>query len=129
MRYICENLETNGAPVIVFAKGVSSYKNLADLKCDVLGVDWVQEISATFVLKSAERKRLQGNLDPIVLFAPKEKIRAETERVLQSYGTGVRTYFQSRTRHHAENAGRKHQIFCQLRQGIEHQISRVKAVK
>ena len=39
MHYICENLETDGKPVIVFAKGVSSYKELAKLKCDALGVD------------------------------------------------------------------------------------------
>jgi uroporphyrinogen decarboxylase len=28
-------------------------------------------------------------MDPTVLFAPQEKIKAETERVLQSYGTGA----------------------------------------
>jgi uroporphyrinogen decarboxylase len=28
-------------------------------------------------------------MDPTVLFAPKEKIRMETERVLQSYGRGA----------------------------------------
>ena len=44
MRYICENLKTNGAPVIVFAKGVSSYKGLAELECDSLGVDWSKNI-------------------------------------------------------------------------------------
>lgn len=87
MRYICENLETNGAPVIVFAKGVSSYKDLADLKCDSLGVDWSKELR-TVRAEINGSKALQGNLDPTVLFAPKEKIRAETERVLQSFGHG-----------------------------------------
>ncbi len=85
MRYICENLETNGAPVIVFAKGVASYQNLAELKCDVLGVDWAKEIGKVRA-DIGGRRALQGNLDPTVLFAPKEKIKAETERVLQSYG-------------------------------------------
>lgn len=86
MRYICENLETNSAPVVVFAKGVSSYKELAKLKCDVLGVDWARNIGDVRAeIKGA--KGLQGNLDPTILFAPKEKIRAETERILQSYGT------------------------------------------
>lgn len=88
IRYICENLETRGAPVIVFAKGVSSYKNLAQLKCDVLGVDWVRNIGDVRAEINGE-KSLQGNLDPTVLFAPKEKVRAETERVLQSYGRGA----------------------------------------
>jgi len=85
MRYICENLETNDAPVIVFAKGVSSYKALAELKCDVLGVDWARNIGDVRTEINGA-KALQGNLDPTILFAPKEKIRAETERILQSYG-------------------------------------------
>ncbi|MCY7344669.1 MAG: uroporphyrinogen decarboxylase [Pyrinomonadaceae bacterium] len=88
IRYICENLETNGAPVIVFAKGVSSYKNLAELKCDVLGVDWSRNIGDVRT-EIGGAKGLQGNLDPTILFAPKEKIRAETERILRSYGTGA----------------------------------------
>ena len=88
MRYICENLETRGAPVIVFAKGVSSYKNLAELKCDVLGVDWARNIGDVRA-EIGGTKALQGNLDPTVLFAPKEKIREETERVLRSYGKGA----------------------------------------
>ena len=88
MRYICENLETGGAPVIVFAKGVSSYKKLAELKCNALGVDWSKDLG-TVRAEIEGKKALQGNLDPIVLFAPKEKIREETERVLRSYGKGA----------------------------------------
>lgn len=87
IRYICDNLETNGAPVIVFAKGVSSYKALSELKCDVLGVDWVRELGDVR-REIGGAKALQGNMDPTVLFAPKEKIRLETERVLRSYGDG-----------------------------------------
>jgi uroporphyrinogen decarboxylase len=87
IRYICEKLETNGVPVIVFAKGVSSYKNLAELNCEVLGVDWVRNIGDVR-REINEVKALQGNLDPTVLYAPKEKIREETERVLRSYGEG-----------------------------------------
>ena len=87
IKYICERLETNGAPVIVFAKGVSSLDKLADLKCDVIGLDWTLDISAARA-KLGDTKAIQGNLDPCVLFAPKEKIRAETERILQDFGSG-----------------------------------------
>ena len=87
IRYICENLDTRGAPVIVFAKGVSSYKGLAELPCDSLGVDWTKTLHAVRE-EIGGRKALQGNLDPTVLFAPKEKIKLETERVLASYGHG-----------------------------------------
>lgn len=88
IRYICANLKTNGAPVIVFAKGVNSYAGLAELKCDSLGVDWTKELGAVRAEINGA-KALQGNMDPTVLFAPKEKIRQETERVLQSYGQGA----------------------------------------
>ncbi len=87
MRYICENLETDGKPVIVFAKGLSSYKEIAKLNCDALGVDWIRNIGDVRTEINSS-KALQGNLDPITLFAPKEKIRQETERVLKSYGEG-----------------------------------------
>ena len=88
IRYICERLETNGAPVIVFAKGVDSLKKLADLNCDVLGVDWTKDIGKARA-EIDGKKALQGNLDPCVLFAPKEKIREETERILRGYGDGA----------------------------------------
>ncbi|MCA1626011.1 MAG: uroporphyrinogen decarboxylase, partial [Acidobacteria bacterium] len=39
LKYICDRLETYGAPVIVFAKGINNIQSLATLKCDVLGVD------------------------------------------------------------------------------------------
>ena len=87
IRYICERLETNGAPVIVFAKGVNAFAKLVELKCDVIGLDWTQDIGQ---VRSAigENKALQGNLDPCVLFASKEHIRQETERILERFGIG-----------------------------------------
>lgn len=86
IKYICERLETNGAPVIVFAKGVNAIEKLAALKCNALGLDWTQEIGEA--RKRANGKTLQGNLDPCVLFAPKEKIRREVERILKNFGEG-----------------------------------------
>jgi uroporphyrinogen decarboxylase len=82
--YICERLETNGAPVIVFPKGVNDTQKLADLKCDVIGIDWTKDIAAA--RDEYDGKAIQGNLDPCVLFASKEKIAAETERILESFG-------------------------------------------
>jgi uroporphyrinogen decarboxylase len=87
IRYICERLETNGAPVIVFAKGVKAWDSLADLKCDVVGLDWTQDIGAVRE-RIGGRKALQGNLDPCVLFAPQERIKQEVERILANYGSG-----------------------------------------
>ena len=87
LKYICDRLETDGAPVIVFAKGISDLQSLADLKCDALGVDWTKDIGAV-KKQIGDKKVLQGNLDPCVLFAPKEKIRKETERILSNFTSG-----------------------------------------
>jgi uroporphyrinogen decarboxylase len=84
--YICDRLETGGAPVIVFPKGVNDTAKLAGLKCDVIGIDWTKDIAAA--KREAGGKAIQGNLDPCVLFASKEKIREETERILERYGIG-----------------------------------------
>src|SRR4029079_16483789 len=59
--YICDRLETNGAPVIVFAKGIQDTKKLASLKCDVLGIDWTKDIKEA--RDQAGGKAVQGNLD------------------------------------------------------------------
>jgi uroporphyrinogen decarboxylase len=87
IEYICDRLETNGAPVIVFAKGVNDFARLAELKCDSIGVDWTQRLGDVRAIVG-ESKAIQGNLDPCVLFAPKEKIREETARILGSFGEG-----------------------------------------
>ena len=87
IRYICERLETNGAPVIVFAKGVTDLSKLAGIKCDVIGLDWTFDIGDARA-EIGGSKALQGNLDPCVLFAPKEKIRLETERILVRFVRG-----------------------------------------
>jgi len=87
IRYICERLEPYGLPVIVFAKGVNDLSKLVDLKCDVIGLDWTFDIGAAKA-EIGESKALQGNLDPCVLFAPKQKIRFETERILERFGQG-----------------------------------------
>lgn len=87
IRYICDRLDTGGAPVIVFAKGVNAFDKLADLECDVIGLDWTQDIGQVRS-RIGESKALQGNLDPCVLFGPKERIKHETERILERFGNG-----------------------------------------
>ena len=88
LRYICERLNTNGAPVIVFAKGLNAWDRLAELNCDVIGLDWTQEIGRVRS-EIGGGKALQGNLDPCVLFASEEKIMQQVDRILESYGHGA----------------------------------------
>jgi uroporphyrinogen decarboxylase len=75
-------------PVIVFAKGVHyAIKKLAKSGADVLGLDWTMDLGD--VRKEVgKRVALQGNLDPTVLYASRDKIKAEVKRVLKSFGKG-----------------------------------------
>ncbi len=75
-------------PNIVFTKGGGAWLDkIAAIGCDAVGVDWTTDL-ATARKTSGGRVALQGNLDPSALFAPPETLRAETLRVLESYGAG-----------------------------------------
>jgi uroporphyrinogen decarboxylase len=74
-------------PVIVFTKGGGPWlEQIAAIGPDVVGVDWTVDLAAAR-RRVGDRVALQGNLDPAVLFAQPEQIRAEVARVLHSYGT------------------------------------------
>ncbi|MDO5625909.1 MAG: uroporphyrinogen decarboxylase [Pseudomonadota bacterium] len=102
-------------PRIVFTKGGGLWlPEMCALDCDVLGLDWTMNLGAArrivqeaarqktpeFIAASVNQasaegqndlkfltpKALQGNIDPHVLFAPPEAIRAEVRRVLDSFG-------------------------------------------
>jgi uroporphyrinogen decarboxylase len=76
-------------PNIVFTKGGGAWLDkIAAIGCDALGVDWTTDLK-TAKAQVGGRVALQGNLDPAALFAPPDVLRAETLRVLQSYGAGA----------------------------------------
>jgi uroporphyrinogen decarboxylase len=75
-------------PNIVFTKGGGAWLGrIAAIGCDAVGVDWTTDL-ATARGAVAGRVALQGNLDPSALFAPSDTLRAETLRVLDSFGAG-----------------------------------------
>src|SRR6202167_379259 len=76
-------------PNIVFTKGGGAWlAKIAAIGCDAVGVDWTTDLSEA--RKTVDGcVALQGNLDPSALFATPETLRAETLRVLASYGDGV----------------------------------------
>jgi len=75
-------------PRIVFTKGAGPLlAEMAALDCDALGVDWMTDLADARRLV-ADRKALQGNLDPCVLYAQPAHIREQVARVLASYGRG-----------------------------------------
>ncbi len=75
-------------PNIVFTKGGGAWlAKIAAIGCDAVGVDWTTDLS-TARKAVDDRVAVQGNLDPAALFAAPETLRAETRRVLESFGAG-----------------------------------------
>lgn len=90
MRQIIEGLtrEADGekVPVIVFTKGGANWlEDMAACGCDCVGVDWTVNLTKAR-LRTKDAVALQGNMDPMVLFAGEEAIRREARKVIDAYG-------------------------------------------
>lgn len=80
--------EGRKVPVILFTKGGGLWlPEIADSGADALGLDWTMDIGRARKLVG-DKVALQGNMDPSVLYASPKVIRAEVERILESYGAG-----------------------------------------
>jgi uroporphyrinogen decarboxylase len=78
--------EGESVPSIVFTKGGGTWlEAIADCGCDAVGLDWTQDLGQARA-RVGQRCALQGNLDPVVLFAPEAVVRSEAQRVLHSFG-------------------------------------------
>ena len=91
MQRIIEGLirENDGerVPVIVFTKGGGAWlEAMSKCGCDCVGVDWTVNLTKARA-RTGDKVSLQGNLDPMVLFAGEEAIRREVRRVIDSFGT------------------------------------------
>jgi len=85
---VISQIKRKDEPILVFCKGVHfGMEHLANSGADVIGLDWTMDLGAVRN-KIGNKVALQGNLDPTVLYAPKEKIRGEAVKVLQSFGKG-----------------------------------------
>ncbi|WP_370979916.1 uroporphyrinogen decarboxylase [Agaribacterium sp. ZY112] len=81
--------EGRKVPVIMFTKGGGQWlESMADGGADALGLDWTTDI-ALARQRVGDKVALQGNMDPAVLYASPEAIRAEVERILKAYGQGT----------------------------------------
>jgi len=75
-------------PLILFGRGNAPHlEALAASGAEAIGVDWLVELDEAR-RRVGDTVALQGNLDPAVLLAAPDRIRAEAARVLQSHGPG-----------------------------------------
>jgi len=75
-------------PSIVFTKGGGQWlEAIADIGCDAVGLDWTTDIGSARE-RVGDRVALQGNMDPMALFASPEAVAEEARRVLDAYGAG-----------------------------------------
>ncbi len=87
LRKIVEALSDLPVPIIVFARGAAhALAELSRIGADALSIDWQTDLQWAKTVTGG-RVALQGNLDPIALYAPKDVLKREVERVLQKYGT------------------------------------------
>ncbi|MBP6108907.1 MAG: uroporphyrinogen decarboxylase [Rhodocyclaceae bacterium] len=90
MQSILSNLKRSHGgervPCIVFTKGGGQWlEAIADIGCDAIGCDWTTDLSDAR-RRVGDRVALQGNMDPMSLFATPDKVEQEARRVMDSFG-------------------------------------------
>ena len=70
----------------------------------MMGVDWRINIDQAW-MDISYRSAIQGNLDPVALFAPLPELRDQGTRTAEAHRHASRTHFQSRPRHPAGDPG------------------------
>lgn len=78
----CSEIHTS--PIIIFTKNGGQWlEKIAQSGCDAVGIDWTMDLANA--AKIARNKvALQGNLDPLALFAPEEILEKEIRRIMQA---------------------------------------------
>lgn len=83
------NYDGERIPSIVFTKGGGQWlEAIADIGCDAVGLDWTTDIAGARK-RVGSKVALQGNMDPMALFAGPEAVAAEARKVIDAYGTGT----------------------------------------
>jgi uroporphyrinogen decarboxylase len=90
MRRVVDGLirehEGQTIPVTLFTKGGAQWlEEMADTGCNALGLDWTIDIDEAR-RRVGERVALQGNMDPCVLYAEPEGIRAAAREIIERFG-------------------------------------------
>lgn len=79
---LIQRIQATGVPVIHFATGTGSFlRSLQQAGGDVLGLDWRVRLDEAWAAID-HQAAVQGNLDPVALFAPLPELRRHVEDVL-----------------------------------------------
>ena len=86
-RALIERIRSSGVPVIHFGTGASGFfRELHAAGGDVMGVDWRMNIDQAW-LDISYRSAIQGNLDPVALFAPLPELKMKVTELLKRTGS------------------------------------------
>jgi uroporphyrinogen decarboxylase len=86
LAYMREVLRALTVPTIIFTKGGSPWlESMLNSGAHCVGLDWTADAAKARSLARG-RVALQGNLDPVTLFAPEPAVRAAARRVLDAFG-------------------------------------------
>jgi len=84
--------KTESVPRILYLNNSNPYLELlADLDCEVIGIDWRTDISDA--LRILKGKTIQGNLDPHMLYAQPDDLERTTRKLLNKVGNTDRFIF------------------------------------
>ena len=83
VKRIVDDVKPTGVPVILFGTSTAGILPvLAEAGSDVLGVDWRIDLQAAWNLIGHDRA-IQGNLDPALLFGPRDELDRHVQRILR----------------------------------------------
>lgn len=92
MQQIVDQLDRNydgqTIPVTLFTKGGAQWlEAITDTGCDAVGLDWTITL-AEAKARIGDKVALQGNMDPCVLYASPETIKATAKEIIGEFGAG-----------------------------------------
>jgi uroporphyrinogen decarboxylase len=80
---LLEKVRALGVPVIHFGTGTAALlEYMRDAGGDVIGVDWRVELDDAW-RRIGHNVAIQGNLDPVLLFGPRQKIEERVRQILR----------------------------------------------
>lgn len=81
---LVQNIKALGVPVIYFGVDTASLlSTMRETSADVLGLDWRVPLDEGWRL-AGEHAAVQGNLDPIALFAPQDVLHSRVKSILDA---------------------------------------------